>query len=366
MIDPYDNEESLAIQQGWMDVYNRYMPVVNEALSKIYPYDESQYSSAKSWEKAVQARAFDTLRSLLPVGTGTLLSWHTNLRQARDHLRHLKSHPLKEIREVAGCVFESLHSRYGNSFNGEEMSEDSERYRDRDAYAVRNSLKNHVLIPDEALKDLSPEETQRLEQGEVIIDDFYVNIDAANDREAEAFDRPRGAPLSRRLMKYGSYNLSFLLDFGSYRDIQRHRNGYCPVPLVGGRFGFHKWYLDELQTILPAEQFAALKGEIDALLKRIDKLTVPGQQRDPLKDQYLYPMGMACLCQLSYCIPQMVYVSELRSGKTVHPSLRVVSHQMARQLQQRHPDLKLYVDYDEDSWTAKRGDQDIVERKKAG
>jgi thymidylate synthase ThyX len=364
MIDPYGSEKSAAIQRGWMDIYNYYMPEVRKALGKIYPYNEAEYKSEKSWQNAINARAFDTLRSLLPVGTTTLLSWHTNLRQARDHLRYLKSHPLEEVRSVASKVFDSLCSRYSNSFNGEEMSSDSERYRERDEYAAGNSVRDHVLMPEELLAELSEEQVSAIKSGKVIVDDALLDAKGANRREREVFaGRPKGAPLNRRLLQYGVYNLSFLLDFGSFRDLQRHRNGYCPVPLISGQFGFHQWYLDELENILPAESFAALKGEIEGLLEMIDNLEVAGMQRDPLKDQYLFPMGMACLCQLSYSIPQMVYVSELRSGKTVHPSLRLIAHQMGRALEQRHPDLKFYCDYDQDSWTAKRGDQDITERK---
>ncbi len=363
MIDPYNSPESSAIQKGWIDVYNRYMPEVQKALAEIYPYDETQYRSEKSWEKAVQARAFDMLRSLLPCGTGTLLSWHTNLRQARDHLRYLKSHPLEEVRNVANSIFESLLERYGNSFNGEEMSDDSERYRERDEYAKAQSVRNHVLMPEEALNELTDQQARHIKCGEVVIDDATVDIERANRSETRAFSsRPKGAPLSRRLMKYGNYNVSFLLDFGSFRDVQRHRNGFCPVPLISNHFGFHSWYLKELESVLPQPKYLALKGEIEALLEAIENLPV---ERDPLKDQYLYPMGMSCLCQLSYTIPQMVYVSELRASKTVHPSLRIIAQQMGSGLQQRHPDLKLYVDYDQDSWSSKRGDQDITERKKA-
>ncbi len=366
MIDPYKSPQSAAIQKGWTDIYNRYMPEVKAALSQIYPFDEKQHRSEQSWEKAISARAFDTLRSLLPAGTGTLLSWHTNLRQARDHLRHLKSHPLSEIRAVACDIYEALLSRYGNSFNGQEMQEDCERYRERDSFARINSLKNHILMPDEVLQNLSEADASRVKKGELVFDDSLVNVREANRRESSVFSgRPKGAPLSRRMLQYGIYNMYFLLDFGSFRDVQRHRNGYCPVPLISGKFGFHSWYLKELESVLAPARFMALAGEIEGMLKRIERLSIPGKDRDLLKDQYLYPMGMACLCQLSYGIPQMVYVSELRSQKTVHPSLRTIARQMGSELQQRHPDLNLYIDNDEDSWTARRGDQDIVEKRQA-
>ncbi|NCC22277.1 MAG: hypothetical protein EOM26_07415 [Alphaproteobacteria bacterium] len=366
MIDPYNDPRSAAIQAGWIDIYNRAMPVVRESLAVVYPFESRTYKTEQSWQKAIHARAFDVLRSLLPVGTSTLLSWHTNLRQARDHLRLLKSHPLEEIRMIASNVFDVLLSRYGNSFNGEEMDENSARYADRDAFARQNAIEDHVLMPRAVTGELDESDVRRIRDGEVIVDSSLVASETANRREEKAFcNRPKGAPLSRRLLQYGVYNSFFLLDFGSFRDLQRHRNGYCPVPLVSNEFGFHQWYLDELKSILPNETYSPLKQEIDEQLRAIETLAFPDSQRDPLKDQYLYPMGMACLCQLSYSIPQMVYVTELRSNKTVHPSLRVIAQQLGHALQKEHPALKLYVDHNQDSWTSKRGEQDITERKAA-
>ena len=78
-----------------------------------------------------------------------------------------------------------------------------------------------------------------------------------------------------------------------------------------------------------------------------------------LKNQYLYPMGMMGLVQVSYSVPETVYVGELRAAKTVHPSLRPVAQNMLRVLAQDFPGIALHGDMDADSWTAKRGEQTI-------
>ena len=58
-------------------------------------------------------------------------------------------------------------------------------------------------------------------------------------------------------------------------------------------------------------------------------------------------------------MPETVYVGELRSAKTVHPSLRPVAQNMLRVLAKDIPAMALHGDMDEDSWTAKRGEQTI-------
>ena len=362
MIDPYDRPESAAIQNEWIALYTAYMPKVKAALAKAYPFDPANYRSEIAWDKAIAARAFDTLRCLLPVGTATLASWHTNLRQARDHLRRLAHHPLPEIRNTAQTAYAKILKKYPNSFKPEDVDPASERHRDRNAFLEADAEADHFLLPEAVLAKLEAGDEARLRAGEVVADVTCLNAKTANQSEGKALAaRPQGTPLPRRLMQYGVYNIYFLLDFGSYRDIQRHRNGYCPNPLVGGQFGFHRWYLKELERLLNAEDFAALKAGIDQNLAAIATLPF---DHTPLLDQYLYPMGMACLCQLSYSIPQMVYVAELRSGQTVHPSLRPVAQALGRVLKATLPALNVYCDNEPDSFSAKRGEQDIVERKK--
>ena len=72
-------------------------------------------------------------------------------------------------------------------------------------------------------------------------------------------------------------------------------------------------------------------------------------------------MGMNVACELIYDLPQIVYVSELRSAGTVHPTLRIVAQKMAGFLAMRHPRLALYADMSESVFSVKRGTEDIVE-----
>ncbi|MGE3770430.1 MAG: FAD-dependent thymidylate synthase, partial [Bdellovibrionales bacterium] len=361
----YNNPASRAILDRWMDLYNRYMPIMVEALKRRSPFNPNDYKKETTWEKAIAARAFDTLRCLLPVGTTTLLSWHTNLRQLRDHLRHLYSHPLEEVRTVAKTIFAAVTEKYPNSFNGEELSDTSQRYDARNQYAAAVARESHYLEVDKALGRLTAQQQQAMRNGDVLLYDAMFDTRMCNLAEEKLFStRPRSAPLPRYLCDYGLYKFSFLLDFGSYRDLQRHRNGICQIPVVGNQFGFFEWYRQELEDLLTPADYQNLWRDIQAQLQAIADLPKKGIATDSIQDQYLYPMGMACLTQLTYSLPQTVYVAELRSQKTVHPSLRPIAQGMAREIQQRHPALKLYVDYDADSWTAKRGEQDIVEKKK--
>lgn len=364
MHDPYKHPAAQAILDGWMDLYNSWMPRVIEALKEKYPFDETQYRSKKGWENTVNARAFDIMRGFLPIGTTTLLSWTTNLRQARDRLMQLKNHPLEEVRTMAHDVFKQLTDQYPNSFTGDELSETAERYAERDAYARKHAEENNYQSFAQVKQQfgLSEVDVQSLKNGDMLVRDHQMDIDGLNVSEKTTLsERPKGADLPKRLASYGHYHLMFLLDFGSYRDLQRHRGGFCRLPLVEPTFGMHKWYMEELKALLP-QSFAELEATIKHQFAAIEALPQQGVATTTLKNQYLLPMGINVCVQLTYHLPQMVYVGELRSEKTVHASLRPIAQQMLQIMAKRHPDMALYGDMDADNWSAKRGDQTIMEK----
>lgn len=363
-IDPYGTPQTRAILDGWLDLYNTWLPKVEEALAKKYPYEEGNYKSEKGWRNAIQVRAFDTMRSYLPVGTSTLFSWTTNLRQARDRLMKLKSHPLPEVRDMAQTIFTSITEKYPNSFSGAEMDENSDRYGDRDAYNRQEALRENYESYADIQKrfKLTNADEKALLQGELITRRDIIDLEGLNELETETLQtRPRGGVLPRRLEAYGHYNIACAIDFGSYRDLQRHRNGIAPLPLLEPRFGMFKWYREELAALL-GEDYKELELATNTLYGQIEDLPNQGIEADPLLTQYLLPMGTTAICTVSYSVPQMIYVGELRSGKTVHPSLRPIAQGFLKTLEQDLPGIALHGDMDEDSWSEKRGTQTITEK----
>ena len=358
VIDPYNHAASTAIQDRWMEIYDRTLPLLRKGLEAKHPVDPAIYKNEKVWQNTLYARSFDIARSLLPIGTTTLLSWTTSLRHSRDHLRRLKHHPLPEVRAVAKGVFAQLVKRYPHSFKGDELEcSDS-----RDTYAEGFALRNHFLSADEASKRfaVTASDVASMKAGELVVRRAAVDLEGLQANEAVTLaKRPSGAHLPWRLEAYGRYNFLFLLDFGSFRDIQRHRNGVCQIPLIDGRFGIHPWYLGQFKDLLEPDANQALLSDIKEQVEKIAALGQAGIATSPALNSYLYPMGMMGMVHVSYSVPETVYVGELRSSKTVHPSLRPLAQKMLRVLAEDVPGIAVYGDMEEDSWTAKRGEQTI-------
>jgi hypothetical protein len=304
---------------------------MEEHLKAKYPRkpneDEGMY------DRAIKARVFDSLRGFLPAGITTQHSWHTNLRQAHDKLVLLRHHPLPEIKEEAEKILAALKEKYAQSFSHDE-GKDQEEYRALLA-------EKYSYYSD---KTYSGDFTARTN----------IKKDELHKYQTILKKRPLKTGLPHFLTELGNITFEFLLDFGSFRDIQRHRNGVCRMPLVTAKHGFNEWYLEQLPADLGKQARALIKEQISAIKKLKASKEIL---------QYYYAMGFNVSCKVSYGLPAAAYVIELRSGKTVHPTLRRVAHKMAAKMAKMLPEAKLHIDLSADDWDVRRGLQTITEKK---
>ena len=330
IIDLIGTKESKKILDDWMSFYTKSQVELQQHIMKKYPKKADE--DAGVYEKAVKARAFDTLRGFLPSGVATQFSWHTNLRQAHDKLVYLRRHPLAEVREVAEKILAGLKEKYAQSFGHIEAPE-------QDKYWKFVEEKYNYYFNSKA-KDFSAK----------------TNINKKEISQYKDIFKKRALKtgLPQFLAELGNVTFEFLLDFGSFRDIQRHRNGVCRMPLVTTKLGFNEWYLNELPESVRKEADKLIKDQT----KAIAKLKASAEDK-----QYYCAMGFNVSCKVTYGLPAATYVAELRSGRLVHPTLRKVAHKMSQALMKMFPDLKPQSDFSLDDWNIRRGMQDIKEKK---
>lgn len=139
-----------------MHLYREILDALLVYLPGVFP--RSPDESEKVYEKAIRAKAFDIARAWLPAGTTTLLSWHTNLRQAYDHTHELSYSPLAEVRSIASDIMSELQAKYPSSFSHKHY-EATEKYLSESIatmlYREISSdqefvFESHLRIPDDA------------------------------------------------------------------------------------------------------------------------------------------------------------------------------------------------------------------------
>lgn len=334
-LNPEGTAAGTAIQENWRRFYLKAVEEMKTELPNRYPLGEGEKEGF--YNKAIAARAFDITRGFLPAGASTNIAWTTTLRQFDDRIMQLRHHPLEEVREIAEKLNESMLAMYPSSFK----SHDDERY---EKYRATHEY-NAEAAKQYYYHDADCPELTLARDG--------INHDDLAPFKPLLANRPDQTELPKWLGVYGEAAFQFTLDFGSFRDIQRHRAVTQRMPLLTGDIGFHEWYLDELTDDLRQEA----TGLIEELGKSASELTDDASLR-----QYYLPMGFKISNYMSGDLPSLVYLVELRASSLVHPTLAVQAARMADMLRDTYADcdLTIHINSEPGRFDVKRGEADIV------
>lgn len=327
---PLGTKQGEKIMEAWRAFYMSLQEPVRAHVRAQFPRQERE--NEKTYDKAVAARAFDITRAFLPAGATTNVAWRMNLRQFADELMLLRHHPLAEVRAIADVTEKALCKMYLASF-GHPRFDTTEAYNAqwmRDAYYYTNAAARDFTL-------------------------LYDHVDRAllAAHATALATRPIKTELPPTVATCGTVAYEFLLDFGSFRDVQRHRAVAQRMPLLTRAHGFERWYLDALpeKVRARAEKFVAMQQ------KRIDALNTSEEIK-----QYYTAMGFRVPCVIAGDLKAMVYVAELRSTRFVHPTLvrqmlRVVDS--LRTLFGAHG-LVVHTDDEPHRFDVRRGEHDII------
>lgn len=332
--DPVGNQRSMNILEQWRAFYVNAQEELKDNLRRRFPRQENE--DERIYEKAIAARAFDILRGFLPAGATTNFAWHSNLRQMADKLMLLRYHPLSEVRIVAETMEDALLEAYPSSFG-------HKRYPVTEEYN-RMFMEEEYLFHDATIGGMQ----------------FHTDgIDAMKLLRLKKWleIRPSKTELPKQFAVCGTVEFRFLLDFGSFRDIQRHRAVCQRMPLLTFELGFEPWYLMELpdrlrgdaQVLLEAQKAEIWKLQIETNLNRVNL-------------QYYVPMGYRTSNEVVGNLSATIYLIELRSTRFVHPTLRNRAIEMAQYMKNHFGQfgLRLHLDPEPGRFDVKRGEHDIV------
>lgn len=241
-----------------LGLYKKQISTYLAAVDRVTNNIKAAYDPADHWhmhdqavvERAIKARAFDICRSLLPWGATTNVAWYGNIRAITQHLAWLNSelNPNREYTNITPYV-EQIYN------------------------ALQDFLPSSVT---KVLADTRPGDPwpYPLTVSDVSYENGIINEDG-DDGE-------------------------FLLDFGSWRDLNRHRIGKHTVDL-NTRFscGFHSWY----ETMLAKH---GVEYKIPKIVNSINERLL-GEE---IKYSYYCPRE------------QLDYLVFRRGQDDVHPTLR--------------------------------------------
>ncbi len=312
-----------ALQSYWLNLYNKILPLVNAGIDRKYP----------DTLKANKAFAFDICRGFLPAGMLTNLSLHVTLRNLNEQVAQWLVHPLEEVRAIGQEIYSTILSTKYESSNS----------------VARQSVTPNIEYHYDCFTDGVP-----VNRGHKFIDLGFSHNKPCKSYLAE---RPKYQKVPQHFAKTGLFDFTYLIDYGSYRDIQRHRAGLQSFPLLTSRFGLESWYMQAAIRFLGV-------GEVDEFVttfSKLHRLTASAEDNsDPLVMQYAIPLGYKVPFCATWDIGQCIYVAELRTGLTVHATARKFANFLTEIISKAGVNHHAVEDHEFLIPNYKRGNQDIV------
>lgn len=273
----------------------------------------------------------------MPAGATTFVAWYTSISEANEHLSWLRCHPLGEVQRLTRTTMSLLKKALPGSF-GRKV------YRKRELYKT-NWYKTDYYVEKQNSQELTVQ--LMVEKSEIT-------------RNSKMFTkRPQGQKLPYQIGEMINIRYTDMLDFGSFRDQQRHRSVIQRQGLLTAQHGFHEWYLENLPESLKTETTNFIENQVRL---------IQSSGLSKFDEQYLYPMGMKIPVSMTGSIAKFVYIIDLRAQKTVHPTLHKNMLWLAKSLQKaiskymNGKNIALYVD-PEIEITLKRGTQTILKKE---
>jgi len=340
-----------------LDTYTRLVEPAVLAIKQELPRAEGQ--TERGYEAACRAQACDILRYILPAATLTNIGMTVNGRLLEHLIRKLLSHPLAEAQVIGAAV----------KREAEQIIPTLLKYAERNAYqaetpaAVRDVAEQLFGgLPPEAAPAVSlvrwPEDAEVQLAAAVLYGaaahpwpQVLARVAALAPEERrgviDEYLKRRGAhdqPL--RALEHLNYTFDILLDFGAFRDIQRHRmvtqtpqestavHGYS-TPAEIARFGFGAAYQECMDRA--QEAYEVLRAEF------------------PHEAPYVLPLAFRKRVLFTWNLREMCHFIELRSARQGHVSYRQIAQQVFRELERIQPLLARYIRVDLADYGLARG-----------
>lgn len=325
---------------AWAGLQKEILAALLVGVREKHPFEGAEGDSKghTTWMNATAARAFDIARGWIPASALTNLSVHMTIRQLNDMTARLSGHPLVEVVEIAHEMKRVLADRYPDACVPEYTPYDREY-----VYWLAMGGTSAWYNTSKSLH---------------LVDRPYrISTTGVLRHEVAAFlsKRPKYAAIPNHMQNDLSFTLEGAMDYGTWRDLQRHRRNTGAPPMLTADYGFQTWYAARLSDYLREDDAVRFSNSTVLLITKFrDSCT------EPVQDQYRLPIGMNVVFSYTFGLAQAVYLAELRSGNTVHPILRPFAQALAEDLEETHG-VKVYYDKEPARFDLKRGTQTITE-----
>jgi thymidylate synthase ThyX len=337
-----------AAMDALFGAYAEALPRVRAWVDETFPRSEGEPAAARA--RAVQAKALDLLRGLLPAASLSHMGIYATGQAYEQLILHLFAHPLPEARaygqmilDAIKAVMPSFVSRVERPDRGGEWVRYLERRRTATEGWVRHlGLDRREPEDGPSVRLLHVDGTEDQLLAALLFESAGTSEESTLDavRALDADDRARllgdlVGERSNRRHRPGRgfealrYRFEIVSDYGAFRDLQRHR-------LLTVQW---QALTPDLGAGVPDEVVAAGCGDLYSRALERSRAEYERLADAGLLDAapYALSLGYRIRYVLDLNAREAMHLVELRSGREGHPSYRAVAHEMHAQIAERHP-----------------------------
>jgi thymidylate synthase ThyX len=337
-----------------MKAYREVLAALQEHYTSALPRNE--FRSDAAWKRTAQAKAFDSARYLLPLSVRTSLGITLPSRETERLLSTMLASPNEEIRNLG----EAMHREAVKINPGLLRHVRANPYLERSLGAVgalAKGLPAAQAVPEASFGARLLWATPNLETlalasllgaTETTLQDLGGLQETVRAGGPELAEDIVAAAMSDRgphdewprELAVGQLGFDLVMDFGAYRDLQRHRVGMQlrvkPTTLLGYA----------VPEVLEEPALAVARDVYCRAMERMGELNQRVAKELPVEAEYLTALGHLCRFTYACDLRQWAYLVELRSGPSGHASYRRIAHEMARAALPLVPHFSRYLRVD--------------------
>jgi thymidylate synthase ThyX len=306
-----------------MEAYSGWMPLFVDEIKRRTPKLEKQ--TDRGYLAACKSTACDILRYLLPTATHTNIGLTINARSLENMITKLLSQPLEE------------GVRLGESIKSEAtpIIPTLLKYADRNAYraghlTVKSAAIDQQLVGRNSVRIIGPclpeEDALQLIALPYGTDEYNLT---------DIFEqRGKHDPAPREFERV-SLSMDLVMDYGAFRDIQRHRLATQSTQPLTPDYGFER--PPEFAKFGYEDQYNDLMEQASEAYKM---LQAAGFAAD---SPYVLPLAYRVRTIFTANIREWFHLIELRSSRQGHPSYRKIAVLAADEISRVYPTIARFI-----------------------
>ena len=325
------------------DTYAELIPELTDFFRERFPKeaDDSDFV----YRQAIRAKAYDSLRGLLPAASLSNVGIYGTGQAYEALLLRMRSHPLPEARTYADLMLHELRKVIPSFLKRVDLSDRGVAW--STYLASTRSAMDEVaerLFPSDASADDAPLVTlvdhdpdaeihlvtamlyphTHLPETQV---EAAVRAMSAEERlkvvQAYTGERSNRRHRPGRGLERVDYRFDVLADYGAFRDLQRHRMLTIEWQALGPRHGYTRPEAVDLAGVAPVFDQAMERSAV------LHDLLLPDF---PAQAPYAVALAYKVRFVMQMNAREAVHLLELRSGPQGHPAYREVAQEMHRQI----------------------------------